>query len=257
MNTGKTSFIKKKIHCFSCSFKYLGGSNVHVFFDWIALIRLVLKIQPDVIILKHPRHLIFLLAIISFFCKKRFYFYAAIDKDVDIKLLSDEPLLSKAFYKIGLKIVSGIFAQTIYQREAFKNLTKVKAFHLHSIYSKLPLEDHKNPFKNPFILWVGSNSFRKRPFIFRDIAIKHPQLLFVMIYSQGDGTGGIDEKMGPANLIYIASCPREKIGKYYYNSLFLVSTSILEGFPNIFLRPLQSSLPTNFILFRLRFYCFH
>jgi glycosyltransferase involved in cell wall biosynthesis len=144
-------------------------------------------------------------------------------------------LLAKLLYKIGLKLVSGIFAQTIHQKEGFKSLTKVKAYHLPSIYSDLPLDDDKDPVKNPFILWVGSNSSRKRPHIFRDIAIQHPHLLFVMIYSQGDGTGGIDEKSGPSNLTYIPSCPRNKIGKYYYKSLFLVSTSMLEGFPNIFL----------------------
>ncbi len=234
-NIGKNSFIRKKIQCFSCPFKYLGGSNFHIIFDWFTLVRLILKIKPDVIILKHPRHLIFLLSIISNLSKKQFFFYAAIDKDVDTKLIKNEPFLAQVLYKVGLKLVSGIFAQTIHQQEAFKKLTKVKVFHLPNIYSHLPLEDRKNPFKNSFILWVGSNSSRKRPHIFRDIAIQHPQLLFVMIYSKGDGTGGIDEKMGPANLIYIPSCPRDKIGKYYYKSLFLVSTSRLEGFPNIFL----------------------
>ncbi len=227
--------IKKRIEYFYIPFKYLGGSNFHLIFDWFLLMNLILQIRPDVIILKHPRHLILLLGIICILSKKEFFFYAAIDKDIDIRLLHNEPKIAQALYKIGLKLVSGVFAQTIHQQEAFKSLTNVNVYHLPSVYSELPLDDDKNLIKKPFILWVGSNSSRKRPHIFKDIANQYPHLLFVMIYSIGDGTGGIDENLGPSNLIYIPSCPREKIGSYYNKSDFLVSTSALEGFPNIFL----------------------
>jgi glycosyltransferase involved in cell wall biosynthesis len=225
----------KNIQIFSSPFNYLGGSNFYLFFDWCLLIRLILKIGPDVIILKHPRHLIFLLAIICFLSKKRFFFYAAIDKDVDLKLLFNEPLISRLLYKTGLKFVTGIFAQTIYQANAFQRLTDVNVHYLPSVYCKIPVNGKINSIKQPYILWVGSNSSRKRPYIFKSIADKFPDISFVMIYSMGDGTGGIDENSGPSNLIYLFSCPREKIGSYYYESEFLVSTSALEGFPNTFL----------------------
>ena len=225
----------KNIQIFSLPFNYLGGSNFYLFFDWFLLIRLILKIGPDVVVLKHPRHLIFILAITCFLSGKKFYFHAAIDKDIDLKLIFNEPLIARVLYKAGLKLVTGIFAQTIHQVNAFKRLTNVDVHYLPSVYSKLIVADNINSIKRPFILWVGSNSFRKRPHIFKDIAFQYPHLSFVMIYSIGDGTGGIDENHGPPNLIYIASCPREKIGSYYCKAEFLISTSALEGFPNTFL----------------------
>jgi len=139
---------------------------------------------------------------------------------------------------LGIKKVDGIIAQTKAQKKAFELLTGKNVCHLPSIFSPTFGDSPRGntPISgDDFILWVGSNTDRKRPLIFFDLAQQFPDLSFVMVFSPGDGTGGIEVNAGPQNLKFVASCPRDRLKYYYMQSMMLVSTSKLEGFPNVFL----------------------
>jgi glycosyltransferase involved in cell wall biosynthesis len=119
-----------------------------------------------------------------------------------------------------------------------QHLVKKAVYYLPSIFSYVASENSNHnlePAKEGIILWVGSNTARKRPNIFVEMAHRFPKMNFIMIFSPGDGTGGIDVESRPENLEFVASCPREKLRYYYKKSLLLLSTSKLEGFPNVFL----------------------
>ena len=59
----KTSFILSQgIHWYATPLRYLGGSNRYIIADWIHLVWLLHRLKPDVVSLKYPRHLLFLLS---------------------------------------------------------------------------------------------------------------------------------------------------------------------------------------------------
>ncbi len=233
-NYGKT-FKNEGIYWYGTTFRYLGGSNIYLFQDWLRLARLILGLHPDVVILKHPRHLVGFLGFLCAVFGMKLFFHAAIDKDVNPDKIKNEPYMAVWLYRLGLRFVTGILAQTQTQKRLMSKLTHRPVHHLPSIFREIPMGIALPRSNDPIILWVGSNSARKRPQIFIEAAEKLPTLKFVMIISPGDGTGALGNISFPENLTIIESCPRQEMGMHYRRSVFVVSTSFLEGFPNIFL----------------------
>ena len=241
-NRGKM-FKDEGIHWYGTTFRYLGGSNIYIFQDWLRLARLILRLRPNVVILKHPRHLVGFLGFLCTVFGMNFFFHAAIHKDVDPDKIRDEPYMAVWLYRLGLRFVTGILGQTQTQKRLMSKLTHRPVHYLPNIFKEMATGTGSVRPGDPKILWVGSNSARKRPQIFVEAAEKLPNLKFAMIISPGDGTGAIGNISIPENLTMIESCPRHEIGMHYRRSLFVVSTSFLEGFPNIFLESWEFGKP--------------
>lgn len=136
-----------------------------------------------------------------------------------------------------------IVCQNSYQ----KNYLKTK-FHIDGIIIN-------NAFKIPntkiekkeYILWVGTIRKIKNPDIFLDLAKKIPNEKFIMIGGMGKDSGLYDLIRNKAssipNLTFKGFIPRHEIYEYYQKSKILVSTSEIEGFPNIFIEAWIHSVP--------------
>ena len=215
-------------------FDYLQGHRAKVLFDWAFLWRRLEELHPDFVLLKQPRHLLGLLAAWGGRNRSSVFFHAAIDRDCSPRLLAEERLVVRLLYRLGLRAADGVLAQTRAQERDLALLTNARVHYLPSLFpgdSPSSSEDQDRS----YFLWVGSNSARKRPHLLLDLARELEDQRFVMLYQPGDGTGGLPPQSAPNNVSFVESCPRESIWGYYAGASATISTSALEGFPNVFL----------------------
>lgn len=224
-------------------FSYLGGSKTQVFANWYSLVRKLQELRPDVVHMKHPRHLLMPVGLACRANRSRLFFHAAIDKDFDRLAWAREPKAAQVLYRIGLGMVAGVIAQTERQEAQIREVASVQVHRVANIF--LAQDDPSTeivPERDVF-LWVGSNSARKRPEVFAALARELPELEFVMVYGAGDGTGAIDTMAVPNNLRLVGQLPRDELNSYYRRATALISTSELEGFPNVFLESWSCETP--------------
>ena len=227
-----------------CALKYMGGSNLYIIPAWAKLFFILLKINADIHLIKIPRDLLLPLGIYKLLMKKKLIFIGQMDRDVNPGLLKKENFFSYIFYRLGLMFVDHIVAQNERQKKGFlvfsnKQATIIKSFQT--------LPDKKKLTKKNYILWVGSNFFKKQPEKFLKLAWSLPQYQFKMIMSTTpqnmDDRPIREEAKLISNLEYLGFVPFGKISKYFQNASLFISTSLQEGFPNTFLQSWQYGTP--------------
>ncbi len=96
-----------------------------------------------------------------------------------------------------------------------------------------------------FILWVGrAESVHKRPLICLELARMLPDVDFLMILNPRDPA--VQREVyhhAPPNVRCVSHVPFERIPSVFARAAALVSTSSLEGFPNVFLQAALSRVP--------------
>lgn len=105
------------------------------------------------------------------------------------------------------------------------------------MYSSL----EKSSFRKLKILWVG-----------RDDPVKNIDLLYEIANDLKEDDFfivGLERKEKVGNIIYCGRVPHSKISEYYKNSDLLISTSKIEGLPNVILEALKYKLPVVSTLF--------
>ncbi len=96
-----------------------------------------------------------------------------------------------------------------------------------------------------YLLWVGrAERVHKRPQLFAQLARELPDVPCVMILNprEGDLEDEI-RRSAPANLRIVPHVPFPQMPKLFAKATALVSTSSLEGFPNVFLQAGLSQVP--------------
>lgn len=239
------SMISDRLYAHKTPLRYLGGPNYFLFLDWLKLLRTLYAIDADIHILKLPNHLLFP---IGLFCKifnKKLLFICQIDRDTDLSILKKHVnVLDYYLYRIGLFFTDHIIAQNDTQRTNLLNFFNKGVSVIKNILS---IEHQQISKKERYILWVGSNLPRKRPELLIELAKKCPQIPFKMIMStsqHNDIKESIQKQCATIpNIEFIAGVPFHSIGSYYQKAAILVSTSELEGFPNVFLHAWQYATP--------------
>jgi glycosyltransferase involved in cell wall biosynthesis len=99
--------------------------------------------------------------------------------------------------------------------------------------------------RGPFVLWVGrSDPVYKRPDLCLDLAVRLPQVRFVMVMAPMDRDyHAMLKRRRPANVEIIDGLPLRAMPHLFRAALALVSTSSREGFPNVFLQAGQFGIP--------------
>jgi hypothetical protein len=96
-----------------------------------------------------------------------------------------------------------------------------------------------------YALWVGrAESVHKRPELLLDVARLCPQAPFLMILNPRDRS--VEQRVlreRPKNVRVIAHVPFEHMPAVFARAAVFVSTSALEGFPNVFLQAAASGAP--------------
>ncbi len=99
--------------------------------------------------------------------------------------------------------------------------------------------------KTEDVLWVGrADTIQKRPDLCLQVARSCPKIPFTMIMNRREP--GVFERIvadAPQNVRVVERVPFEQMDDYFRNAKLLLSTSVLEGFPNVFLQAAKYSLP--------------
>jgi len=96
-----------------------------------------------------------------------------------------------------------------------------------------------------YVLWVGrAESVHKRPQVYLDVARRCPEISFLMIMNPRDPH--LEAKIRretPPNVRILSTVPFARMPAVFARAAAFVSTSSLEGFPNVFLQAALSRVP--------------
>jgi len=153
-------------------------------------------------------------------------------------------------YRRGLARVHAIVAQNAFQVESCRQHHGRTAVHVPSCYV-LPETSLRRD--EGFVLWVGTVHDYKRPEWLLELARRLPQRQFVMI--GGPSAGG--ERLKPGyfeqvrkaaaalpNVRFLGFLPLAEVEPWFDRAHVLVSTSVYEGMPNVFLQAWARGIPT-------------
>jgi len=235
----------RSIKVYRTSFRYLGGKKYFLPLDWIKFMILLGHIDADVYFLKIPKDILLPLGLYCRIRGKKLVYVGQSDKDVDIYLLTKlQNKFAVYLYRLGLFFVDYALSQTVAQMVGFNNLG-IRSRVIKNVAS-FPDCQQLN-YQQSYILWVGNDTVNKQPDIFCQLACSLPQFQFKMILA-AEENNPINLKFSSLsknieNFQYLGFVPFEKIADHFAHASLLVSTSLREGFPNVFLQAWQCGVP--------------
>lgn len=204
----------------------------------VSLVRILIKLDPDVVIATYSGSLAGLIACFAFAFKKKFVFRTASEKDADLTFGTEDwhelGPVSRIMYRFAVKNASVIIANSVSVARAFTKHVpegKIRVIQSgHDINSPLVRLDHEN--RNRFVLWLGRLHKLKNPIVFVNLAKELPRIQFVLCGSgplQAD-VASLASNVGNLKLTgWVRGDAKEKL---IQGAIFLANTSIVEGFPN-------------------------
>lgn len=191
-----------------------------------------------------------LTGIVSLFCRlKRKVNILSIASDgyVTKQLKMKSKPYSGWLLKLSIRLASDIVVQSDYQRNLlYENFGRESIV----IKNPCPLYNDELPNKQlpPLILWVAELRRSKQAELFLELAKLIPEAQFEMIGGVALGEEEYYLSIQEAichipNLNFLGFIPQQSINQYYEQASILVSTSIVEGFPNTFLEAWATYTP--------------
>lgn len=177
--------------------------------------------------------------------RKKSIYSISSDADVTTKIIIKNNNFSGFMSKIGtfidLFLSDYVLTQNNFQQEKIKSLKKSKI-----VKSAINLTSADTKTKDSLI-WIGTIREIKQPKLFLKIAQIFPDYNFIMIGGIGENQKLYDSiknnsKKYP-NLNFKGFVPQYEINKYYKRAICLISTSLTEGFPNVFLESWNFQVP--------------
>jgi glycosyltransferase involved in cell wall biosynthesis len=149
-------------------------------------------------------------------------------------------------FRFGLRRADAIIVQTGVQRDLLKanygrDADLIPNF-MDAEPRELPEADRTQ------VLWVGRLRPNKRPLLFIELAKSLPTVRFTMIGPRTPGDAALYDTVEAAaaavpNLDFTGFQPFEQVEKQFDRCRVLVSTSEMEGFPNVFLQAMRRGIP--------------
>jgi glycosyltransferase involved in cell wall biosynthesis len=176
----------------------------------------------------------------------RYVFAAASDTDFMPDHVRVAFARDRWLFRYGLRRADAIVAQSEAQRELLRAHYGCQAVRIPNF---LDLEPREVPdAQRTEILWVGRLREIKRPRLFVELARRHPDLRFTMIGAPTALDGGLGAAVAEAsaavpNLRFLGFQPPAEVEKHFDRGRVLVSTSSMEGFPNVFLQAMRRGIP--------------
>lgn len=180
--------------------------------------------------------------------RKRLVYSVASDASVDPALPGLRNRRERVLYRYGLHHCDAIITQSQKQQRALE-----REFSLRSTVLPMPCEgvpssdyDGDSETLGP-ILWVGRISAEKRPDWLLDIAEELPQRRFELVGAANKHNAYsrsiLERARGIRNVALAGRVPYDRMGERYRRASILCSTSVYEGFPNIFLEAWSAGIP--------------
>jgi glycosyltransferase involved in cell wall biosynthesis len=157
----------------------------------------------------------------------------------------------RVLYRYGLRRTDSVIVQTNKQKELLK-----AEYNIESTMIRMPCDgfedlavssEERLAHDTPHVLWVGRLSKEKRTDWMLDIAEACPDIHIDIVGAENAPTAyskSIYEKAKSLNNVTLhGRVPHSAIGEFYKNSALLCSTSVFEGFPNVYLEAWSTGLP--------------
>ncbi len=170
----------------------------------------------------------------------KFVYRMSCDADVDGSLVST---VIRSQYLSALQDADGVIAQTQLQQTRLRSELGVESTVIPNI---VVVPEKPVSLRGSSVLWVGRAAPIKRPWIFVETARAMPQHRFVMVMPKEDPLfwmSVVREAESVPNLTLIPGLPYFDMDAQYQDATLLVSTSLMEGFPNVFLQAAAQSTP--------------
>jgi glycosyltransferase involved in cell wall biosynthesis len=190
--------------------------------------------------------------IVAAFCRRygRGSIYAgASDRDFVVGEEQIKFARDRWIYRRGLAVVDAIVAQNKAQVDTCRQYHGREAVLIQSCY-ELPASSSSE--KRDLVLWVGTIHDQKRPELLLEMARRLPQRRFVMIggpspkgerFQAGFYESIRDQAAKLPNVQFTGFLPLSEVEPWFDRARVLVSTSVFEGMPNVFLQAWARGVP--------------
>ena len=177
--------------------------------------------------------------------KRRFVFVVMSDADCDIKLPFLKTFRDRALFRFGVKRAGGIVAQTDVQQEMLsKNFGLTSSVIRPSARISVSEVSEDN---TKHVLWIGRFSLEKRLEWLLDIAEACPEFTFHVVggaNSETEYSKELSSRMeNLPNVVGHGYISHDKMAPLYHSMGILLSTSVCEGFPTIFIEAWSCGIP--------------
>jgi len=179
--------------------------------------------------------------------RRRLVFRVACDADCDPRRLLIHEARNRWLYAFGLRRADVVLAQTDQQAHALR-----VNYDMPSRLASMLVEP-AGPWRNfserdVDVLWVGNLSARKRPQLALELARRAPHLQVHMVGGSQPGFEGLckairAEAATLPNFHFHGRLPYHETARFFDRARVLVSTSEMEGFPNVYLQAWQRQTP--------------
>ena len=192
--------------------------------------------------------------VIAQFCRlrgKRSIYAGASDRDFDIGQEQISYARDRWLYRRGLRLVDRVVVQNPYQLASCRKNHGRDAVLIPSCYDP-PAAARRAAAANEHVLWVGTVHAYKRPEWLLDIAERLPHRRFVLVGGASVGprnVAGYFERIRERaarlpNVEFTGFLPLAEVERRFDSARVLVSTSVYEGMPNVFLQAWARGVPT-------------
>lgn len=218
---------------------------------WSSLISALNRANPDIIYYNCGDLALGQIVAWARIKNKKTIYSVASEIDCEKELPSMEKLRERLLYKFGLKRVDQIIVQTETQQKLLKHNfyrdSKLIRMPCEGVSSKGDTREVTTSRSAKRILWVGRVSEEKRFELLLDLAEARPDIAFDVVGDSNQSTAYAKIQIKRANsienVIIHGRVAHQDMPKYYQNATLLCSTSLYEGFPNVFLEAWSIGLP--------------
>jgi len=182
------------------------------------------------------------------FCRltgRKFVMSVGHDAYVDKKLRKDSGFVFNFKTAMEIRLAHTILVLGENQKKMLKE-NFGRASSVAGIHTPLPPPGMPQKAQPPLVLWVGSIQERKQPELFLELAEAIPQAQFQIVGGSPDKeyVKKIENRAkNIPNLKYTGFVPFNEINEYFRQASVFVSTSLSEGFPNVFIQAWMNYTP--------------
>lgn len=214
--------------------------------SWTGIWGALLRANADIYYTRAAGFMPGLLALLQYRRRLRYIYAAASDSDFMPDQVRIQFARDRWLFRFGLRRAHAVIVQTEVQRDLLKTNYGRDAVLIPNFLDAAPIqlsEAHRTR-----ILWVGKIREIKRPLMFVELARRLPELSFTMIGPNFEDEIALYQAVEAAaktvpNLEVLGFQPLPEVEKHFDCARVLVSTSEMEGFPNVFLQAMRRGIP--------------
>lgn len=224
-----------------------GLPGLRFFFPrWMGIWRALQRANADIYYTRAAGFVPGMLALLRYRRPLRLVYAAASDMDFTPDKVFIQFARDRWLFRFGLRRADAVIVQNAIQRDLLRANFGRDSVLIPNFLDAEPVELPETA--RTQVLWVGKHRAIKRPLMFVALARALPELSFTMIGPHFQDEIGLYEAVTAAakdlpNLKVLGFQPLPEVEKQFDRARVLVSTSEMEGFPNVFLQAMRRGIP--------------